>query len=79
MDVGFSPVLFVGIPVRDVHVFELRMVVLVGVSREEVPPVLATVQVVRDVEVLVSMLEDLMMVAALLLCAHGPPPCAANY
>ena len=53
MDVGLSAVLLVHVVVRDVHVLNRRMVVLVDVGRQEVTPVLPTMEVVGDVVMLV--------------------------
>jgi hypothetical protein len=66
MDVCLSPVLLLHVPMRDVHVLQCRMIVLVSVSGEQVPPILSSVQVVRDVIVLVAMLQGLMLVMSLL-------------
>lgn len=66
VDVCFPPMLLVHVLVRDVHVIYGRMVVLVSVSGEQVPPVLSQVQVVRDVIVLVAMHQGLMLVMSLL-------------
>lgn len=58
--------LLVHVLVRDVHVIHRRVVVLVRVSGEQVPPVLSLVQVVRDVIVLVAVPQGLMLVMSLL-------------
>jgi hypothetical protein len=66
VDVRLPPMLLLHVLVRDVHVFHCRVVVLVSVSGEQVPPVLSLVQIVRDVIVLVAMLQGLMLVMSLL-------------
>jgi hypothetical protein len=66
VDVCFPPMLLLRVLVRDVHVIHCRVVVLVSVSGEQVPPVLSLVQVVRDVIMLVAVLQVLMLVVSLL-------------
>jgi len=66
MNVRLSPVLLLRVPMWDVHVFQGRMVVFVRVGGEEVSPIFSTVQVVRDVIVLVTMLQGFVLVMSLL-------------
>jgi hypothetical protein len=56
VEVCLPPMLFLHVPVRDVHVLHRGVVVLVSVGWEQVCPVLSLMQVVRDVIVLVAML-----------------------
>jgi hypothetical protein len=65
VDVCLPPMLLLRVLVRDVHVIHCRMVVLVSVSGEQVSPVLSLVQVMRDVIVLVAVLQVLMLVVSL--------------
>lgn len=65
VDVGFSAVLLVHITVRDVHVVHAGMVVLVGMGGQQMTPVLPLMQVVRDVVVLVPVLQGLVHVVTL--------------
>jgi hypothetical protein len=67
VDVALPPVFLLRIPVRDVHVLHRRMVVIVGMGRQEMAPVLASMHVMRDVEVLVPVLQRLVLMVALLL------------
>lgn len=62
---GFPPMLLVHVPMRDVHVIQCRMVVLVRVGGQQMTPVLPPVQVVRHVVVLVPVLQRLMLVMTL--------------
>jgi hypothetical protein len=57
VDVCLPPVLSLRVPVRDVHVLQCRMVVLVRVVGLQMTPVLPPVQVMGDVEVLVPVLH----------------------
>jgi len=58
--------LLLHVPVRDVHVLQGGVVVLVSVGGEQMSPVLSLMQVVRDVIVLVAMLQGLMLMMSLL-------------
>jgi hypothetical protein len=62
VDVCLSSVFFLRVPVRDVHVIQCRVIVLVTMGGEQVPPVLSPVKIVRDVIVLVAMPQGLMLV-----------------
>jgi len=57
--------LFVHVLMRDVHVLKRRMVVVVCVCRQQMTPVLSLVQIMRDVVVLVPVLQGLMLVMSL--------------
>lgn len=70
VDVRLPPVLLLPVSVRDVHVFDLGVVVLVGVRGEQVHPVLTTMQVVGHVEMLVTVLRSLVVVTTLRLRLH---------
>jgi hypothetical protein len=63
--VRLPSVLLLRVLVRDVHVIDGRMVVVVTVRRQKVTPVLATVQVVGDVIVLVPVLHSIVLVVTL--------------
>lgn len=65
MDMALSSVLLLDLGVGDVHVFERRMVVFVGVRRGQMTPVLAPMEIVRHVVVLVPMLDGLVLVMPL--------------
>jgi len=58
--------LLLHVPVRDVHVLQRGVVVLVSVGGEQVAPVLSLMQVVRDVIVLVAVLQGLVLMMSLL-------------
>ena len=64
VDVAFSSVFFVHVFVRDMHVLQCRMVVLVHMGRKQMGPVLPLVQVVRYVVVLVPVLQGLVLMIA---------------
>src|SRR6266571_816451 len=70
--------LLLHVPVRDVHVLQCGVVVLVSVGGEQMSPVLSLMQVVRDVIVLVAMLQGLMLMMSLLprhaRSPLSPPP-----
>jgi hypothetical protein len=61
VDMCFPAMLLFNVPVRDVHVLDARVVVGVAVRGEQVPPVLALMQVVRYVKVLVTVLDGLVL------------------
>ena len=65
VDVSLSAVLLVDVTVRDVNVVHSRMVVLVGMSGQQMAPVLSLVQIVRDVVVLVPVLQGFVGVVTL--------------
>jgi hypothetical protein len=65
VDMGFPSMLLVQVAVGDVHVLQCRMVVLVGVGREKMTPILSLVQVMRHVVVLVAVLQGIMLVVTL--------------
>src|SRR5918992_553963 len=65
--VGFPPMLLVEVPVGDVDVVQGWVVVIVRVGGQQVPPVLAPVQVVRHVIVLVPVLRGFVLVMTLWL------------
>ena len=75
MNVSLSPVLLCLVAMRRMHVVDPGMVVLVGMGGEQVPPVLATMKVMRDVEVLVAMHEGLVPMMALRSLRHSAPLC----
>jgi hypothetical protein len=60
--------LLLDVPVRDVHVLQRGVVVLVGVGGQQVSPVLSPVQVVRDVIVLVPVRHGFVPMMPLLSC-----------
>lgn len=64
MDVPFSAMLLLDVSVRDVDMLDCCVVVLVTVSGEQMSPVLTTVQVVRHVEVLVTVLDGLVLMTS---------------
>src|SRR5688572_25431154 len=64
VDVTFSSMFFVHVLVRDMHVLQCRMVVLVHMGRKQMGPVLPLVQVVRHVVVLVPVLQGLVLMIA---------------
>ena len=72
MDVRLSPMLFLDVPVRHVYVPDFGVIVLVAVSGKQVRPVLATMEVVRHVKVLVTMLQGLVVMTSML--RHSSPP-----
>jgi hypothetical protein len=61
----FPPVLLLDLRVGDVHMLERRVVVLVRVRRREMPPVLSSMEIVRHVVVLVTMLGGRVLVMPL--------------
>jgi hypothetical protein len=71
--VRLPSVLLLRVLVRDVHVINGGMVVVVTVRRQKVTPVLATVQVVGDVIVLVPVLHRIVLVMSL-RPRHRLPP-----
>jgi hypothetical protein len=62
--VRFSTMLFFFVDVRDVRMFNRRVVVIVGVGGEKVHPVLTLMKVMRHVVVLVTVLDGLVLVTA---------------
>lgn len=64
VDVRLSPMLLLDVPMRHVHVPDFGVVVLMAVSGEQVRPVLATMQVVRHVKVLVTVLQGLVVMTS---------------
>ncbi len=58
MDVGFPPVFLV-------HVLECGMIVFVAVGGQQMAPVLSLMQIVRDVIMLVSVLQGFVLVMTL--------------
>src|SRR6266542_4441121 len=58
--------LLLHVPMRDVHVLQGGVVVVVSVRGEQVSPILSLMQVVRDVIVLMAMLQGLMLMMSLL-------------
>ncbi len=71
VQVCLPPVLLRLVLMRGVHVVNLGVVVLVGVSGKQMSPVLATVQVVRYVEVLVAVHHGFVPMMTLLPLLHG--------
>jgi hypothetical protein len=65
VDMTFPPVLLLDLRVGDVHVLERRVVVLVRVRRREMAPVLTSMEIVRHVVVLVTMLGGRVLVMTL--------------
>src|SRR5215216_6701159 len=63
VDVSLAPVLLLDVLMRDVHVLQLGMVVLVHVGGQQVAPVLPSMQVVGHVEVLVIVHRRLVVMA----------------
>jgi hypothetical protein len=74
VDVGLPPVLLGLVLMRDVHVLDLRVIVLVRMSRQEMHPILASVQVMGDMEVLVAVVEGVVMMATSRLRVHRALP-----
>ena len=72
VDMRFSAMLLLYVPVRDVYVLDACVVVGVAVSREQVPPVFALMQVVSYVKVLVTVLDGLVLMTPRL--RHQLPP-----
>jgi len=72
--VSLSPVLPVHVLVGHVDMLDLGVVVLVRVRRQQVTPVLSTMQVVRDMEVLVPVLDPVVVMAAVRLRPHVTHP-----
>jgi hypothetical protein len=64
VDVAFSSVFLVHVLVRDMHVLQCRMVVLVDMGRKQMRPVLPLVQVVRYVVMLVPVFQGLVLMIA---------------
>jgi hypothetical protein len=64
VDVRLSPMLLLDVSVRHVHVPDFGVVVLVAVSGEQVRPVLATMEIVRHVEMLVTVLQRFMVMTS---------------
>jgi uncharacterized membrane protein YcaP (DUF421 family) len=62
VDVSLSSVFLLHVAVRDMHVLQCGVVVLVIMGGEQVAPILSPVKIVRDVIVLVAMLQGLMLV-----------------
>jgi hypothetical protein len=65
VEVRLPAVLFLQVTVRYVDMIHRRVVVLVGVRRQQMPPVLSSVQVVGDVEVLVPVLQSVVLMMPL--------------
>jgi hypothetical protein len=65
VEVRLPTVLLLRVTVRDVDVIHRRVVVLVGVRRQQMPPVLSPVQVVSDVEVLMPVLQSVVLMMPL--------------
>jgi hypothetical protein len=72
VDVSFSSVFLGLVLMGDVDVLDLRVVVLMGVGGQEMHPVLASMEVVRDVEMLVAVVEGVVVMASSWLCVHRP-------
>jgi hypothetical protein len=72
VDMRLSAMLLLDVTVRDVYVLDACMVVVVAVSGEQVPPVLALMQVVRHVKVLVTVLDGIVLMTPRL--RHQLPP-----
>jgi hypothetical protein len=71
VQVGFPTVFLLHVPMRDVHVLQRRVIVLVRMRGEQVPPVLPRMKVVRHVVVLVSMFQGLVLMMALRFHHHA--------
>src|SRR6266498_2563874 len=65
VDVGFPPMLLVHVPVGNVYVLECGMIVFVAVGGQQMAPVLSLMQIVRDVIMLVSVLQGFVLVMTL--------------
>jgi hypothetical protein len=63
--VGLPPVLLLLVLVGDVHMVHGGMVVLMGVGRQQMTPVLSAMQIVRHVEVLVPVLHGIVLMMTL--------------
>jgi hypothetical protein len=67
MHVGLPAMLVLDVPMRDMHMLHRRVVVIMAVGRQQVPPVLSHMKVVRHVVVLVPVFDVLVLVVALRL------------
>jgi hypothetical protein len=79
VDMRFPAMLFFNVPVRDMHMLDAGVVVGVAVSGEQVPPVLALMQVVSDVKVLVTVLDGLVLMTPRLRHQLPSPTGRADY
>jgi hypothetical protein len=64
--------LFLDVSVRHVHMPDFRVVVFMAMSGEQVRPVLATMEIVRHMKVLVSVLYRFVVMTSML--RHSSPP-----
>ena len=74
MHMRLSTVLFLHIDVRDVHVLDRRVIVLMRVRGQQMHPVLSLMEVMSDVIVLVAVLECFVLVVAPRLRHDAYPP-----
>lgn len=72
VDVRLSPMLFLDVPVRHMHVPDFGVVVFVAMRGEQVRPVFATMEIVRHMKVLVPMLQRFVVMTSML--RHSSPP-----
>jgi hypothetical protein len=74
VDVGLTAVLVLHVLVRDMDVLYRGVVVIVGVGRQQMPPVLSPMEVMGHVVVLVAVFDVLVLVVALRLRHLCSPP-----
>jgi hypothetical protein len=79
VDVGLATVLFLRILVRDVHVLDGGMAVVVSVCGQQVTPILTAMVVVGDVVVLVAVLDRVVPVVPARLRHPDLPIRAASH
>jgi hypothetical protein len=72
--VRFSTMLFLRIDVRDMHVLNRWVIVLMRMSGQQMHPVLSLMEVMSDVIVLVAVLECFVLVVAPRLRHDAYPP-----
>jgi hypothetical protein len=78
VDVRLSPVFLLHVPVGDVHVLDCSVIVFVTMGGEQVPPILSLVKIVRDVKMLVAVLQGLMLMMPFVSSHSRSPPSATH-
>ena len=73
VDVRLAPMLLLDVSVWDVHVLQGGVVVLVSMGGQQMRPILSLMQVVRNVIMLVAMLQSLMLMMSL-ISGHARSP-----
>jgi hypothetical protein len=71
---SLSTMLFLFVDVRDMSMFNRRVVVIVGVGGKKVHPVLTLMKVMRHVVVLVAVLDGLVLVTTVCPSHRGHLP-----